>query len=72
MNSIILVFTKHAKFKMIELGISKEQIKLVIQRGSKSKQTDGYLASFTYVKVAYKKINKDTYKIKTVYISTGY
>jgi len=61
-----LKITKHARFKMSELGISKEQIKVAIKRGSKYNQTDGLLAVYTYFAVAYKKIGDDTYKIKTV------
>ena len=53
---------------MVIHGITKEQIKITIERGAKSKQTDGYLASFTYIKVAYKIIEKNCYKIKTVFI----
>ncbi len=59
--------TKHSIDKMAWLGISEEQIKEAIERGSKYKQTDGVLAKHTYISVAYKKI-KDYYLIKTVYI----
>ena len=65
---MIIKLTKHAQDKMILLGITKEQIKNTILMGSKFKQTDGYLAIYRYVKVAYKIIGKDVYKIKTVYV----
>ena len=65
---MILKLTKHAQDKMILLGITKEQIKNTIKMGSKFKQTDGYLAVHGYIKVAYKIINKEIYKIKTVYV----
>ena len=68
MPDIELKITKHAKEKMIIHGISKEQIKIAIQRGAKVKQTEGYLASYTYIKVAYKKIGANIYKIKTVFV----
>ncbi|MEK6841230.1 MAG: DUF4258 domain-containing protein [Nanoarchaeota archaeon] len=67
--TIIIKLTKHAQDKMIFLGITKEQIKNAILRGSKFKQTDGYLAVYSYLKVAYKIIEKDVYKIKTIYIA---
>ncbi len=60
--------TRHAKEKMIIHGINKEQVKRAIQWGAKSRQTDGYLASYTYLKVAYKEIGDNCYKIKTVFV----
>ena len=65
---MIIKITKHAQDKMIFLGITKDQIKNAILRGSKFKQTDGYLAVYGYIKVAYKIIGNDIYKIKTVYM----
>lgn len=69
MTTIVIILTKHAKEKMVMLGISKEQIKIAIERGSKVNQTDGFLASYGYLKVAYKKIGENYYKIKTVFIA---
>ena len=51
---------------MFELGIDENQIIRAIKHGAKIKQTNGYLSSYTYFKVAYKKIGEDYYKIKTV------
>ena len=68
MDGIKLKITEHAKTRMAEFAITKELIKLAITRGSKIKQTVGYLASYTYLKVAYKKIGENLYKIKTVFI----
>ncbi len=53
---------------MIALGINEENIKIAIMQGSKTKQTDGFLACYSYYCVAYKIIGEKTYKIKTVYI----
>ena len=66
---MIIILSKHAKDKMVLLGITKEQIKNVIIRGSKFKQTDGYLAVYTYINVACKKLRQDTYYIKTIYVN---
>lgn len=63
---IRLKITKHARFKMLELGINKNQIKEAIKRGSKFRQTEGLLAKYQWLAVAYRKIGKDYYKIKTV------
>ena len=68
MVEIILKITKHANDRMMWLGISEEDVKKAISRGSKFKQTDGYLAIYTYLKVAYKKLDENLYKIKTVMV----
>ncbi len=68
MPSIRIVLSKHANDKRILYGLSKEHIKRCILRGGKIKQANGYLASYTYLKVAYKKIGKNLYYVKTIYI----
>ena len=68
MDSLKLKITKHANDKMLWLGITEEQIKKAITQGAKFKQTDGYLAKYTYITVAYKKIGENYYKIKTVFV----
>jgi len=62
-----LLLTQHAKEQMAARGITPEQIKLAIERGSTIKQTDGYLSSYTYIMVAWKKLG-EYYKIKTVMV----
>lgn len=63
-----LLITKHAMDMMIERGIDENQIKRAIKNGAISRQTEGYLASYTYLEVAFKKLSNDVYKIKTVKI----
>ncbi|HLD05220.1 MAG TPA: DUF4258 domain-containing protein [Candidatus Nanoarchaeia archaeon] len=58
--------SRHAKEKMDLEGIDEEQVKLALKRGSISRQTDGYLASYTYFTVAYKK-RGEVYRVKTVF-----
>ncbi|MBI3032271.1 hypothetical protein HYY69_02250 [Candidatus Woesearchaeota archaeon] len=58
----------HAQEKMEIGGITEEQIKLAIKQGSVSRQTDGFLVSYTYFSVAYKK-KADIYRIKTVFLN---
>ena len=67
---MIIQFTKHAKEKMDIEGIDEDQIRRAIKMGSISRQTDGYLASYTYIKVAYKR-KGDIYRIKTVFVDKG-
>ena len=68
MNDITLSISRHDNDKMMWLGITEEQIKKAIVQGAKFKQTEGYLAKFTYISVAYKIIGPNQYKIKTVFI----
>jgi len=63
---MIIKLSKHAVKMMVERGITKEQIKIAIQRGSKQRQTDGYLSLYSYFAVAWKRVNDDVYFIKTV------
>ena len=63
-----LIITSHARDQMFERGIDEEQIKIAIQRGARFKQTDGYVVVYTYIRIAYKKIGADAYKIKTVMV----
>ena len=66
---MIIIFTFLAKERMLKNAISANMITRAITQGAQQKQTDGFLVSYTYFKVAYKKIDKDTYKIKTVFIN---
>lgn len=67
---MILQISQHAKERMDREGIDEEQIKRAIKMGSITKQTDGYLASYTYMRVAYKK-RGEVYRIKTVFVDKG-
>ena len=62
-----LILTLHAKEQMVERGVNKQQVIDVIKKGSKVVQTDGFLASYSYIKVAYK-IKGVQYIVKTVMI----
>ena len=68
MGEIKLYFTEHAKQRMAEFGINKEFVIKAITQGSKFRQTDGYLATYSQIAVAYKIIGPNTYKIKTAFI----
>ena len=63
-----LIISNHARDKMHIEGISKEQVEKCIQRGAKFKQTHGFLAIYSYIRVAYKIVEKDIYVIKTVMV----
>ena len=53
-----LIITKHARDQMFDRGIDEDQIIRAIKRGAKTRQTDGYITTYTYVRIAYKKIGK--------------
>ena len=67
---MILQISKHAKEKMDIEGIDEDQIKKAIKMGSISRQTDSYLASYTYINVAYKKMG-EIYRVKTIFTTKG-
>jgi len=62
-----IVLTKHANLKKDAEGISLREIEECIKRGSKFVQTDGLLAKYRYIRVAYKQI-RGVYLIKTVFV----
>ena len=64
---MIIRYKKHARERMFDRGISKELVRLAIQRGSKTKQRDGILASYSYIQVAYVK-RDNVYWVKTVMV----
>lgn len=65
---MIIQFTLHAKEKMDKEGIDEEQIKTALQRGSLSRQTNGYIVSYTYFSVAFQR-RGDLYRVKTVFVN---
>lgn len=65
---ITLFFSRHAKERMAEKAISKEQIIKAIKMGSKFAQTNGFLAVYRDIAVAYRIVGKSAYKVKTVMI----
>jgi len=62
-----IIYQQHAVKMMAERGITKEQVEIALQRGSKFTQTDGLLAKYAYFAVAYKVVKGD-YIVKTVYV----
>lgn len=62
-----LIITFHAQQRMDFHGITEEQVKIAIQRGAKTKQTDGFVAVYSYIRVAYA-VREEKYIIKTVMV----
>jgi len=65
-----IVITKHAHDAMVERGVSIATVRLVLERGSKTVQTDGLLATYGYVSVAYR-VKSGAYVVKTVMVAGG-
>ena len=61
------ILTIHANERMDKCGITFDQVVTAIQRGAKTKQTDGFLVVYTYIRVAYA-IRGEKCIIKTVMI----
>ncbi len=59
------VFTEHAREQMMTRGVEPHEAIRVIEQGSKTRQTDGLLASYGYIQVAYKVRGTVTF-VKTV------
>lgn len=52
-----LLFTRHARQRMIERGVSVSEVEQAIQRGSKQLQGEGRLVSSSgYISVVYEKL----------------
>lgn len=66
-DDLELIITFHAREQMFNRGVDEDQIRRVIKRGSKIKQTDGFKSVYLYLGVSYK-IRGDKYIIKTVTI----
>jgi len=61
-----IIITKHAQEKMTIEGVSFEQVRDALVRGSKFQQSEGLLCIYTYFSVAYRMAG-EKYIIKTVF-----
>ena len=62
-----IIYSKHANDKRMLYALTKEQVEMAVKRGATAKQTDGCLASYKEIRIAYKKLGKDVYYLKTIY-----
>ena len=56
-------YSRHARFQMIERGISEKEVSDAIKKGSKRKQGDKIEAAYRHLKVVFKKAKDDCYVI---------
>lgn len=65
-----IIITRHAQEAMIDRGVTYEMVERTIKMGNKIKQTNGFLALYGYVRVAYRMEGK-AYVVKTVMVDGG-
>ncbi len=59
-----IFYSKHAREKMVERGISEREVQEAISAGSKSIQfKDKIVSDYQYFSVVFKKINDDVFVI---------
>jgi hypothetical protein len=64
-NTMRFTFTKHARERMVSRGISLEEVKSAILKGSKRIQNGKIVAAYRYFEVVYKKVD-ETFVVITV------
>ncbi len=57
-NTMKIILTKHARERMILRGISLEEVKNAILKGSKRVQDGKIVAAYRYFEVVYKKVDE--------------
>lgn len=63
-----IILTRHAEEQMVLRDISLGQIERAIKRGSKTRQTGGWLSIYCCLAVAYRITRNNKFKVKTVMI----
>lgn len=56
-------FSRHARKRMVERGISEKEVVEAIRKGRKRTQDNKIISSYSYLEVAYRKINNTNYVI---------
>lgn len=58
-----ILFSAHARLRMVERGVSVEEVKLAITKGTKRRQDDKIVAAYQYFEVVYRKADDDIFVI---------
>ncbi|MEE8401636.1 MAG: DUF4258 domain-containing protein [Candidatus Hydrothermarchaeaceae archaeon] len=56
-------YSKHARHRMVERGISNREVKKAIDRGTKRLQDDKIISAYSYFEVVYKKMGETVFVI---------
>jgi hypothetical protein len=60
---INVMYSRHARLRMVERGKTEKEIKEAILKGSKTIQDGKIIASYRNVRVVFRKMNEDCYVI---------
>ena len=56
-------YSRHARFRMVERGISEKEVSDAITKGSKRKQDEKIVAAYRHLEVVFRKVKEDYYVI---------
>jgi len=56
-------YSRHARERMVERGISESEVRTALQKGRKRAQNGKIIATYSYFEVVYKIIENDPYII---------
>ncbi|MFA5862973.1 MAG: DUF4258 domain-containing protein [Candidatus Thermoplasmatota archaeon] len=57
------LFSRHARVRMVERGVSADEVRTAIAKGVKRRQEDRIVASYAYFEVVYRKRGDDVFVI---------
>ena len=55
MMNVRILFSRHARVRMVERGISTSEIRDAVAKGTKRRQEDRIVASYRYFEVVYRR-----------------
>lgn len=56
-------YSKHARLRMVERGISPEEVRNAVDKGAKRIQGEKIVSTYSYLEVVYKKVGDVVYVI---------
>ena len=59
-------YSKHARKRMVERGISEKEVIKAIQKGKKRRQNGKLIAIYSYCEVVFKKVDDEYYIITVI------
>ena len=63
MDEVRILFTRHARSRMVERGISASEVREAVVKGVKRRQEDRIVASYRYFEVVYRRAGEDIFVI---------
>ena len=59
-------YSRHARMRMVERGISESEVSEAINKGSKRREGKKIIAAHRHIEVVFKVVNKDCYVITAI------